>query len=92
MVFIIYVSGLIIAFLSFLEHKQNKRYYCLHKNYSEDEYRKKPDKNIFITERKWRFSGSRTEAVGSSDKKCHSCVKKRTLCVPGLKKNYFTQI
>ena len=38
------------------------------------------------------FSGSRTEAVGSSDKKCHSCVKKRTLCVPGLKKIYFTQI
>ena len=38
------------------------------------------------------FSGSRTEAVGSSDKKCHSYVKKRTLCVPGLKKNYFTQI
>ena len=51
-----------------------------------------PDKNIFITERKWRFSGNRPEAVGSSDKKCHSYVKKRTLCVPGLKKNYFTQI
>lgn len=44
---------------------------------------------IFITkERIWGFSGSRTEAVGSSKKKGHSYVKYRTLCVPGLKKDY----